>query len=66
MTDEEIIRKILEIQFKEKLNQKELAKMLGIGITHINRIINGKQRISPFRRKMFKLIFELYDEGKLK
>ncbi len=66
MTDQEIIDKILEIQVREKISQKKIAKLFGMGISNLTNIINKKQRICESRRKIFVMTFKMYEAGMLK
>lgn len=65
MTDEEIIKKILEIKLKEGLNMRELSPSLNISMRLLSDILNNKAEITEARRRIFEMIFDLYDKGKV-
>lgn len=65
MTDEEIIKKLYEIMETHKLSQRKLAVLINIGINTLNKILKGKHKIIPSRRKKFMTTFKMYDSGML-
>jgi len=66
MTDEEIFKKIREIQAKENLNQAKLAQFLGVCSAWLGRLLLKKAKMIESRRKKFEAIFALYDRGEWK
>ena len=65
MTDEEILKKLHEIMDEKKLSQRKLADLIDVGICTLNRILKGKHKIIPSRRKKFVTMFKMYDSGML-
>ena len=63
MTDDEIINKLLEIQVREGISQRKMAKRFKFCLTTLNAIMSRKKKIFPARRNILTMTIMMYEKG---
>lgn len=66
MSDEEIIKRLVQIQFKENLNQLRLCKMMNISCATLCSLLNGKRKLSENRRRLCLAFIQMYESGEIR
>lgn len=66
MTNEEIIKKITEIQVREGWSYRKMGPRMGVSYSNLCNLVKGRIQLSENRKRLFMMAFELYEKGLLK